>query len=315
MPDAIQTIALDALRRAIIKRGLRCALLKDSQAWQALYDQWRDACTRAWSDQMRDAITTALDTLSDISPDTPTDDAVNTIMSALETDIGGDAMESVLRGPALDFTDAAMRLGYQEAGAATGVDIAFGRPDLDALRVVQDSNLFWVGNNWNSNTKQIFQDALTALYQEGLSRDELAAKLAEDFAGLGERCISYWTMLADHIGTKTREIGRVNAYQRAGVEEVVVRAHMDDRTTNICRAMNGKVISVNELAKQRDDYLEAVSHRNVPAAKRAWKMRADSEDFSEIESMPEGTLVTDIGGPPYHFNCRTITVVRFRQGA
>lgn len=41
--------------------------------------------------------------------------------------------------------------------------------------------------------------------------------------------------MPDHTATKTREMGRVSGYERAGITRVQVRAHLDERTTDIKR--------------------------------------------------------------------------------
>jgi hypothetical protein len=308
-PHAPDTAAA-ALRLSLARRGLRTAILRDAKAWQTLYDQMRDAYTRAWSDQMREAIAAGLDVIRELGADGLGADNAQAILKALESRVGPEAMAAVLRGPVLDLTDALVRLGAKEVGDAAGVDIAFMRPDLDALALTQDANLFWVANSWNSHTDKLFRDALTDLFRDGMTREQLAARFAQDFAGLSERSIHYWTVVADHTATKTRELGRTSGYTLAGIEEVEVRAQMDEATTEICRAMHGRVISVRSLVDQRSEYLDAVSRRDVPAAKAAWDMHPDP---AHIASLPPGApLPAGLASPPYHFLCRTITVIHIR---
>lgn len=301
-------LAASAFRLSLARRGLRQAILRSADGWRTLYDQMRDAYTRAWTDQMREAIADGLDIIRELGPQGLIGDPA-VFLAGMEARVGAEAMAAALRGPVLNLTDALVRTGAAEVGAAVGVDIAFMRPDLAALQLVQDANLFWVANSWNSYTDTLFRGALSDLFQDGMTREQLAARFAEDFAGLSDRAVHYWTILADHTATKTREIGRITGYEQAQVEEVEVRAHLDDGTTEFCREMHGRVISVRRLADQRDEYLTAVSRRDTEGAKDAWIMHRDAAPFAGI---PPGQIPAGTGSPPYHFLCRTITVVHFR---
>jgi len=139
--------------------------------------------------------------------------------------------------------------------------------------------------------------------------------MASDFASLGEKGQHYWYLLADHTATKTRELGRVTGYERAGVKYTRIRAHLDDKTTKICRALHNKIVSVENMRQQRDSYLEAISEMNAEKAKETWPMMKDSQaegiDQEDFKNREPDKLPKNVGMPPYHFLCRTITVVEF----
>lgn len=301
-------LAASAFRLSIARRGLRTAILRSAGGWATLQAQLKDAYTRAWTDQMREAIADGLDMIRELGPAGLAGDPA-TLLRTLEGRVGAKAMAAAMRGPVINLTDALVRLGAKEVGSAAGVDIAFMRPDIDALLLVQDANLFWVAQSWNSYTDRLFRGALTDLFQDGMTREQLAARFAEDFAGLSDRAVHYWTVLADHTATKTREIGRITGYDQAQVEEVEVRAHLDEGTTEFCRQMHGRVIAVRRLAAQRDEYLDAVSRRDVEGAKSAWIMHRDAA----AADIPPNQVPVGTGSPPYHFLCRTITVIHIRS--
>lgn len=222
--------------------------------------------------------------------------------------MGPEAIAAAMREPVINLTDALFRTGAEEVGKAAGVAIAFARPDLDALDVLKTGNLYWIGNSWNVRTQNTIAAILEDYFTEGMTREGLTQRFAEDFAGMTDRSRFYWEMLADHTATKTREIGRVSGYERAEITRVQVRAQMDQDTSEICRQMNGRVIDVSKMRAQADEYLDAVSRRDEPRAKAAWAMNGDDVDLSGVadEDLPD-----NIGSPPYHFRCRTITVAYF----
>lgn len=305
------SIATQALEKAIERRLVRSAVIKDAKAYEALYGQLQTAMTNAWSDAMREGIAASLDRLRDLGPGRFNKQDADMILRVLEGSVGSEALRAAMREPVVNISDALFRLGAEEVGQATGVSIAFMRPDLDALDILKSGNLYWVGNSWNLRTQDLFHAALKDYFTEGMTRADLTARFAEDFGSLSEKGQVYWEMLADHTATKTREMGRVSGYERAGIARVQVRAHLDDKTTPICRQMHGRIITVRKMRQQRDAYLHAVSLRNEPAARAAWRMHSPKTDFA---NKPSNSLGRGTANPPYHFRCRTITVAYFGDG-
>lgn len=299
-------LAEQALAKAVKRRMVREVVLKDEKAFEKLHAELTRALSNAWDDAMREGIVNALDRLRDLGAGAFTKEDGAAIMRILEASVGADALQAAMREPIINLSDAIYRGGAEEIGRAAGVSIAFMRPDLDALDILKTGNLYWVGNSWNTTHQDRIARALNDYFEQGMTREALTQRFAEDFAGLTERGRRYWELLADHTATKTREMGRVTGYDRAGVEYVQVRAHLDDKTTEICRHMHGRVIAVSKMRTQRDDYLEAASKRNEPAMKETWAMHGADADFS---ATPTSKLGRGTASPPYHFRCRTITVM------
>ncbi|MEG9884441.1 MAG: hypothetical protein V6Z86_07475 [Hyphomicrobiales bacterium] len=297
-----------AVMRAIVKRTVRKIVIRDDKAWTSLYHELQTAMTRSWSQEMRKAIADALDRLRDLGPGRFTRTDAKAIAGALEARLGAAAIAAAMREPAINLSDALYRLGATEVGKATGVDIAFMQPDFDSLDMLKQANLYWIGRSWDIETAPKIGKILREYFTQGMTREGLTARFAQDFADMGDRSRRYWEVLADHTATKTREMGRVTGYRRAGIERVEVRAHLDERTTKICRHMHGRSIEVRRLADQRDAYLRAAAAHDEAAAKRAWAMHGDMADLDHVATRD---LPANTAGPPYHFRCRTITVAHF----
>lgn len=302
------TLAAQALLRTIRRRAARSVVIKNDKAFERLYEQLQTAMSNAWSEAMREGIAGALDRLRDLGPGKFTEADARMIMDVLEASVGADAIRAAMREPVVNLTDALFRTGAEEVGKATGVSIAFMRPDLDALDVLKSGNLYWIGRSWNVRTQNTMAKILEDYFTEGMTREGLTQRFAEDFAGMAERSRVYWEMLADHTATKTREIGRVTGYERAGIKRVQVRARMDENTSDICREMHGRIIEVGKMRAQADRYLEATRVRNEVEAKAAWDLNADVE---ALEGVDDADLPPSVASPPYHFRCRTITVAYF----
>lgn len=305
--------AAAALAAVIERRTLREVLIKDADAWEALYGQLQDAYTRAFEKAAQEALKDALDRMRDLPPGEFGEADAGHLLEVLEGRLGGKAMAGLLNGPVINLTDALYRMGAAEVGSAVGVDIAFGRPDFDALKLIQRDNLHWVENSWNARNNTIFRKALEDYFAQGMSRADLIKRFAEEFPHLAARGKVYMELLADNAATKTREMGRVTGYERAGVEMVQVRAHLDHKTSLICRNMHGRVIAVRRLSDQRADYLDAVRRGDVDSAKRAWPWPSDKA-AAGLANTSTKDLPANLGSPPYHGRCRTITVAYLPTG-
>ena len=303
------SMAEDAVKSALERRLARSVVIKDADAYERLYGELQAGMSNAWGKAMREGIAAALDRMRDLGPGKFTKEDGETIMNVLEASVGPDAIRAAMREPVVNLTDALFRTGAEEVGQAAGVSIAFARPDLDALDVLKSGNLYWIGNSWNVKTQNNIAKILEDYFTEGMTREGLTQRFAEDFAGMSDRSLTYWELLADHTATKTREIGRVSGYERADIARVQVRAQMDEGTTEICRQMHGRIIEVTKLRAQATEYLDAVSKRDEPRAKAAWALNSDEDvDLSDIN---DEDLDASIASPPYHFRCRTITVAYF----
>lgn len=124
------------------------------------------------------------------------------------------------------------------------------------------------------------------------------------FQALKPASRAYFNGLADHSARKLREIGRVAGYERAGITHVKVKAILDQRTSKICRAMNGRIIPVATLAAQKERILNAKGKEELKRAQPWLK----EDQVTAAADLPE-----NYGLPPYHYRCRTITVAYFPE--
>jgi len=297
---------------------LKSAILKDEKEFKKYFEKLQNLLTRAWTDAMRAAAKAGLNKLRKMDKDTFTAKDGDMILHEMEKKIGKEALERATKKELFDLTDTLYRTGHIEAAQPLKLDMRFNREDTQAIKLLQEHNLYWVGNSWDSYTKQKIDKALNEYFSKGMTRDQLATALGEEFANwtTDDKPTAYLTVLADHLATKTRELGRIPVYERARVEFLVVRARMDERTTSICRALNGKRIPLSNLTDQRDQFLKHVKDKDMEGVKRTWKMYREDKDAAEIAKLAaipaNDVLPRHIGSPPYHFFCRTETVVYFQ---
>jgi hypothetical protein len=134
-----------------------------------------------------------------------------------------------------------------------------------------------------------------------------------------------WKMaLAEALGTDTKpwlvpvvdqwayrwfNVGAFTAARQGGAIGLRAVAVRDHRTSPFCLWVNGRVISVERAQRQIDRHVEAALANDVQALMANWPMLS----FSASDGAPEFALAFErVGLPPYHFRCRTRTVlVRF----
>lgn len=136
--------------------------------------------------------------------------------------------------------------------------------------------------------------------QPGTGKSAMTIWLAEELDAIRIEVL----IVAGHMATKGREIGRVTGYERAGIQKVQMRAHLDERTTPVCRQLHGRVIEVQTLADQRDAYFAASVRGDKLAMADIWTMHGKGADLSNVPTRD----LSGVGSPPYHYRCRTITV-------
>lgn len=288
-----------------LKRRLIALLAKDEAAFAALSERLSAAMTRAWSFGVEAAFRRALEILRGLDP--ARFDAADEarLLAAIEAEIGGEAMRAALEGPVITLPAAIYQAeALAAARAAAGLDYAFGVKDEAALELARRFDLHWIGRHWDAGTRAAVTGAVAEFFENGWTYETLAERLKAAFDGIEERGMAYWQLTADTIATKTRELGRVAGYEQAGVKYLEVRAHIDSRTTPICRSMHGRLIRLETVTRQRERYLAAIERGHMEAAKAAWPM------FDATMAFAGGTktLPENVGLPPYHFRCRTVTV-------
>ncbi len=211
------------------------------------------------------------------------------------------ALETAPAAVLNDLNEALYLAGAVE-GAGKRLKFTLGPPDYRALELIGKQNYFWLKEHYSSDVQAGFEGLLNQAYAEGWSRDRLTTALQQHFADLkvGER--DYFNGVADHSVRKLREIGRVAGYERAGIQSVKVKAILDERTSDICRCLNGRIIPVATLADQRERILNASGKEELQQA-QPWL-----RDLTALTALPD-----HFGLPPYHYRCRTVTVAYFPE--
>ena len=292
---------------------------KSRLAIDNLIEELKGVLTKTWDEKSREAIIRVVGILQSIDRATLAPEELELIENGLSRILGTSYAEAV-RKPVVEIQEAAYLMGAREATWGTGVSFAWMLPDRKSLEVLNEDTLFWVGSHYGDNIQSSIRESLqkyfTGRYQRREVMWDLKLALQEQlaipakFKGTTDQ---YWDLLADHTCTKIREIGRVSGYEQAGIEIVKIKAVLDERTTQICRRMHGRIISVKTLRKQVDKYLDTCRTKDKEKIKKAWPWWDDSKaEKLSMKDIQRNIKKGKIGLPPYHARCRTITVAEFK---
>jgi hypothetical protein len=102
--------------------------------------------------------------------------------------------------------------------------------------------------------------------------------------------------------------------EAAGYTQFEIIAMMDERTTKICRSLNGKIFEIKNAIETLDSFFEANTYDELVSAKPWVKEKKDGTFFIERSGRavnfgqtpkPEDLSKYGIAGPPFHGHCRT----------
>ena len=181
--------------------------------------------------------------------------------------------------------------------------VGFG-PDDRALAWLRRHSVYWISAPGGPAEAPEIADAARRVLAEGLGADEAASALGEALGAGYKRGASYWRLVASAAVNRSRAFGRIAAFEEAGVEECQLATVADDRRSEVCAYLDGRRISVADLAAWRDRLLALGSPEAIRTA-APWRK------LPEVQRLVEGNggrVPPELGGPQYHGHCRTVLV-------
>jgi hypothetical protein len=286
-------------------------------AYDRLMLEYYRTLNNAWTTEIKDASRKAIQMLSDMPKAEKMSKAqVEKVMQVIASQLGDDFAAAVNQ-PTKTFMERCIRTGLGDSKAMTRTSIGlWGAGEQSLATSMQRQQVFWVGNHFDADVRQKFTEVLTRAIDQGYTKDMLADTLKEQFRDLGTKSAAYWQGLAEHTGLRMREFGRLRGYQKAKVQYYRLVVILDDRTSDICRALavEGKQYPLND-AVQVMDQLQALDPkgselddaRDYVKALAPWVK--DDQIVRDDEDKPIGISGAHTPFPPFHFRCRTTTEI------
>lgn len=204
----------------------------------------------------------------------------------------------------------AYSLGADEIGTQLEISLAFDLVDQDAIAGLQRAGLFWIGDAYGSAIEGPLLTETRKVLDLGLGRVDAGKRLEAAFADRITRSESYWQGLASTTATRARSFGALESLSRGEVVEYEYLNPMDERTSAVCRALDGRVFTVSGSLALRDRLLTAETPEEwreiSPWPRESDLYGSDGEELSTAALQALGIAV-----PPLHFHCRSQIIARF----
>jgi len=221
------------------------------------------------------------------------------------------------------------------------IGLAFSQPDRQAVGEIAAQQGWFLRDALGRRA-----DALTnkgrKIVSAGLKRGlgsrtigaQLRAQLPQLWQGYGA---GYANVVAANAVSRARSYSELAGYREAGIEYLEVQAMLDERTTEICRFMDGQILEVRACAAlqqaartvskpeqiyQVTPFMEVKTRRNGQniiqtrtGTRVAQVLRSGvggvNDRGKHNQLLLNGKMPKKgVGTPPYHHNCRSLTVPR-----
>jgi hypothetical protein len=202
----------------------------------------------------------------------------------------------------------------KQIGASIGT---YGNKQKVTVETLSKQNLFWIGKHYGPEIDNKLKPKLIDAMNEGWTNKQLADELLGMFNNLN-RNPKYWEGFAENAMTRTKSIASVEAFEKHQIETAQIVAIMDERTTEICQELNGRIISVEKMIEVKNKLLDVQTDGKSSDEVRAefenivpfWK---DAEDIKGQSTAQIQKEHTGIGLPPYHWRCRTEVIAYIEE--
>ncbi|HMQ79205.1 MAG TPA: minor capsid protein [Ignavibacteria bacterium] len=282
-------------------------LLKDDKAYTKLLNKLRDAIATAYNEQTRSALREAIEYLVNKGADKFILADALKIDEILSAKLGKD-LEKLVADDVNKLTSDILKLGKSEILKPLKMKLSFNVNDVEASKILAEQNLFWVGEHYSKNLKAKFDEITSGYFDSDKTLQQIADDFEKNFKNLTNQGEQYFYDLAEHQTNTVRELGKVNGFEQANVQYYEIRAIIDDRTSDICRRMNGTIFPVERAIEYRDNILNLNDPEKIKEAS-PWLSP------EEVQALPADAadLPPGLSLPPYHFRCRTLCVAYFKE--
>lgn len=219
----------------------------------------------------------------------------------------------------------------QKADPEPTISAAFDVVDDDAMSWLSESQVFWLRHHFDPATVDEIRRA-GALSLSGLSQAEAARALrafAERAFGVGafsKMSADYFDGVAVNAATTARVSGSILQMRTLGVTTYEYVAILDERTSDICRALDGKRFSVTQASDRIESMVSGPVDPSTVRALHKWEPRkfgaileAQGVDLKPgVPLTPAQSRTVAANGfafPPQHFRCRSTVDISFSEDA
>ena len=194
-----------------------------------------------------------------------------------------------------------------------GVDYAFGIKDTKALATLKKHDTYWIGNSYKDGVTEKVNTLLNNIPEEiPMTRKAYATYLGKNMPEVVANK-NYWEVFSSNALNRARSRSLGQTFLENDIERYEVVAIIDERTSEICRMMDGTVMEVRKMVEKYKQIDEASDPEEV---KDIFKWGASDSNGVYIKNGEDkvylkGNLTGDdlqamgLDAPPYHGRCRS----------
>jgi len=227
------------------------------------------------------------------------DDIMAILQQKMQDELPGECTDTIQK-----WTGTAYRLGLGRIWD----DDQWKVEDTNAIEFFTRHDQHFFGKQFENYSDVLRQVVVDELQGKRAYSKEVVTKVRK---ALGEafehpHITDYYDLCMRNAVNKARNYGRIFQYERLGIAMVEIVAILDNKTSAICREMNGRRIEVQMLA----DHVREVLQTPMDELKEkfAWPTPGQVRSF---EGLSTQKIMDSISCklPPYHGRCRTTTVI------
>ncbi len=267
-------------------------------------DVLRAALLDTWTAAQRRALDAAIAELTTLAPGPLTEADVASIIAGLEGELGVTYAVSVAAPVAT-----ANLTAYSDgrAGVTGALEFGFNVPDSRAIGILEEHTLHFVRESYQRSWGPLVQASGQKVLEQGLTREQAAKVFRLNLETVldpakSPRTELYWSNFSNNVVTRSRVFGATQGFTDGGITTYRITAVLDDRTSDICKGMDGRTFQVSRAVELVDAYLAA----DTPEA--AIELVKWPKPANVAADIPTADLPLGLALPPYHFGCRTDVV-------
>ena len=217
------------------------------------------------------------------------------------------------------YLERAFKAGHAIRGVGRTIQTLFDKPRQEAVDWLVGHDRFWIGKVFPEHIRDSFRDTIVQGLDEGLGRRAIGRRMRNLMLGTKDvpGKLELYNRVAAASVNRAHNWGGMFSLEEAGVEEYAFRAVMDERTSRICRELNGRVFSVPRVMNVVRQALEGPPSAIESIA--PWPTFDESRGDFFIErggrrsylagKSTEWLEASGVAVPPLHGNCRSVVVL------
>jgi hypothetical protein len=156
---------------------------------------------------------------------------------------------------------------------------------------------YYTNNHFNTVIMPEIQRRVDILFADPLAQPDPTDLIA--FLGRRLRSVPYWRVVANAAASRAYHYGAMKAGEILGVRAYALQAVLDERTSEICRELDGRVFWLADAVR----LLERAAVASVEEIKQIMPWPRSVTGLTTEQLRDTGCMV-----PPFHGNCRTTII-------